>query len=58
MGKTETRPQDNQKVLFTDEEGNEHEGLYIEDEDMFFIGFDDTGDFLYAMQVQSWKPLD
>ena len=58
MGKQETRPKDNQKVSFTDENGESYEGSYIADEDMFLIGFDVTGDFLFAMQVESWKPLD
>ena len=58
MGKKELRPKDNQRVSFTDDNGEKHEGIYIEDEDMFFIGFDDTGDFIFASQIDSWTPLD
>jgi len=58
MGKTEIRPKDNQKVSFTDGDGETFEGIFIADEDMFFIGFEETGDFLYASQIESWKPLD
>jgi hypothetical protein len=58
MGKKETRPKDKQKVSFTGEDGESYEGMFIDSEDMFFIGFEDSGDFLYASQVESWKPLD
>ena len=52
------RPKDNQHISFKDKKGNEHEGIFIEDENMFFIGFEETGDFLYFAEVVSWKPLE
>jgi hypothetical protein len=31
-----------------------HEGLWIDSEQMFFIGFENNGDFLFAFDVAYW----
>jgi hypothetical protein len=56
-------PQDGQKVTFKPTENNnannlEFDGIYIKSEDMFFIGFEETGDFLFSSQVAFWKLCD
>lgn len=50
------KPLDNQKVIFTDLDGKKHEGTYIESENIFCIGFSESCDFLFAWQIESWKP--
>ena len=47
-------PKNGQKVTFKPTENNnannlEFDGIYIKSEDMFFIGFEETGHFLYKM---------
>jgi hypothetical protein len=34
-----------------------YEGIYIKSEDMFFIGFEDEGDFLFSFGVSFWKTI-
>ena len=48
------RPEEDRKIGFTDVDGETHKGLYIKEEDMFFIGFGLTGDFRYAFQIHEW----
>ncbi len=57
MEKLIKKPKDNQKVRFTDFNGKTYDGLYIQSEDMFFIGFEESGDFLFRLQVKSWKEI-
>jgi hypothetical protein len=48
------RPEEDRKIAFTDVDGVTHKGLYIKEEDMFFIGFGLTGDFRYAFDIHDW----
>jgi hypothetical protein len=48
------RPQAERKIEFTDVEGNTFKGQYINEEDMFFIGFALCGDFRYAFEIHEW----
>lgn len=51
-------PQENKPLQFRDTYGNLWEGTYIKEEDMFFIGFEDGGDFRYSFQVTEWEYTD
>lgn len=57
------RPEDGQKVAFKpllddfDVDDITYEGIYIKSEDMFFIGFEDEGDFLFSFGVSFWKTI-
>ena len=51
-------PQENKPIQFRDTYGNLWEGTYIKEEDMFFIGFDDNGDFRYSFQIIDWEYID
>jgi len=57
------KPQDAQKVAFKpllcdfDTDDITYEGMYIQKEDMFFIGNGETGDFLFSFQVSFWKTI-
>ena len=57
------KPADGQKVAFKPVLGDfdiddiTYEGVYIEKEDMFFIGFGEDGDFLFSFQVSFWKSI-
>ena len=51
-------PKDNSKVRFTDDQNREYDGRFIEDENMFYIGFEDRGDFRYSFEVIEWNYLD
>ena len=44
-------------VTFTDKNDNTFEGLYIAKEDMFFIGFSESGSFRFRFEIKSWKKL-
>jgi hypothetical protein len=49
------KPEEDRKIEFTDIYGNTFKGLYIKDEDMFFLGFGLTGDFIYSSDIHNWK---
>jgi len=51
-------PQENRPLKFTDHYGYVWEGTYIKKEDMFFIGFEDNGDFIFSFQVTEWEYID
>jgi hypothetical protein len=57
------KPQDGQKVAFKPVLGDfdiddiTYEGVYLLSEDMFFIGNEETGDFLFSFQVSFWKNI-
>lgn len=51
-------PNSNEKVRFVDEDGSEFTGTFIADEDMFFIGEDETGDFRYSNQIFVWTSIN
>jgi len=51
-------PKDKSKIHFTDNEGREYDGIFFEDEDMFYIGFKETGDFRYIFEVVQWNYID
>jgi hypothetical protein len=57
---TEKRPSPNlAKIWFIEIETlTRFEGLWIEDESMFFIGFEDAGDFRFAHEILKWGYLD
>ena len=44
----------NQRVRFIDDKGIEHFGIFIENENMFFIGFHQYGSFRFTYQVIAW----
>lgn len=54
------KPQDNQKIRFkTYVSAQIYEGLFIEKEDMFFVGFGDkSDDFFFSFQIEKWQQLD
>jgi hypothetical protein len=56
----EKRPTpDNARIWFIDKETNERfEGLWIEVESMFYIGFEDRGYFRFAHEISKWGYLD
>ena len=55
------KPLPNKSVVFEKKELNnpfepaEFCGEYIPEEDMFYIGFQDTGFFLFSSQVKRWR---
>lgn len=51
------KPKDEQKVLFKTTDNKELAGIFIEAEDMFFVGFQDSGDFYYSFDVEFWRVL-
>lgn len=56
-------PKNNSRVHFTDDKGNEFDGVFIEAEggnvDMFLVGFwEGSSDFRYPMEVTDWYYLD
>jgi len=51
------KPLNYQKVNFI-HESIEFEGYYIEDEDLFMIGFSDECDFIYRQFVSSWRAFN
>lgn len=55
MPKGVIKPQEDRKIEFVDIYGNTYKGLYIKDEDMFFIGFGLTGDFMFSYEIHNWK---
>ena len=52
-------PKDNDKVWFvTKKTHTTFQGVYIESENMFFIGFGESGDFRFKEQIDYWGYLD
>jgi hypothetical protein len=56
-------PLDGEKVTFKPikndkKDSLEFHGIYIFSEDMFFIGFEDEGDFLFSNQVAFWRKYE
>jgi hypothetical protein len=56
-------PKNNSRVHFTDDKGNEFDGVFIEAEggnvDMFLVGFGEgSSDFRFPMEVTDWHYLD
>ena len=51
-------PFSKQRVRFIDNNGSEHLGIFIQSEDMFFIGFDEFGDFRFTYEVYAWTSVD
>jgi hypothetical protein len=56
-------PKNNSRVHFTDDKGNEFDGVFIEAEggnvDMFLVGFwEGSSDFRFPMEVTDWHYLD
>ena len=47
------------KIWFIEKETlTQFEGLWIEDESMFFIGFEDAGNFRFAHEISRWGYLE
>lgn len=44
-------------VKFTDKNDNDYEGLYIAKENMFFIGFSESGSFRFTFEIKSWEKI-
>ena len=42
-------------IIFESVDGEVHKGTYVSDEQMFFIGFKDKGDFKFLWEVESWE---
>lgn len=59
----EKKPKNFQKIAFipvteSDEQSFIWEGLYIETEDMYFVGFGDESDhFYFSSKIESWSNL-
>ena len=56
-------PEDGQKVTFKPVDNNANNsldihGIYIKSENMFFVGFEETGDFYFASRIAFWKNYD
>lgn len=55
---THLLPKDQEKVRFTDTDGVEHIGIFLADENMFFIGDEVAGDFRFPFQINYWESID
>lgn len=56
----EIKPKDNQKIRFSVKDNDLIlEGLYIESENMFFVGFENESDeFYFSWQIEKWCVLE
>jgi len=54
---TDCKPKDGEVIVFKDDNNVEHHGIFIEKEDMFFIGYEDCGEFRFSNQVEFWRYL-
>jgi len=52
------KPVDNSLIQFKDANGEVFKGVYIEDEDICMIGFDETGEFRFFFEIISWNYLE
>ena len=58
------KPKDMQKIEFKpitelDEQNVTYQGIYIEKEDMFFVGFEDTTEnFYFSWGIAYWRNLE
>ena len=48
-------PKEKQPLLFKNTDGDWLEGVYISQEKMFFLGFEESGEFLFHSDVIDWK---
>jgi hypothetical protein len=48
-------PSEDKKIEFTDIYGETFKGMFIADENIFFIGYGLTGDFRFSHSVHNWK---
>jgi len=48
-------PEDKRSINFFNLKGDMLQGTYIPQEEMFFIGFEDSGEFLFARDVSYWS---
>jgi len=48
-------PEDKRSINFFNLQGDMLQGTYIPQEQMFFIGFEDSGEFLFARDVAYWS---
>jgi len=49
--------ENNLPIRFIDMDNNVYDGLFIQKENLFFIGFEESGDFLFSFQVKAWEKL-
>ena len=48
-------PKEKHPILFQNSDGDWLEGLYVASERMFFLGFKESGEFLFHSDVSDWK---
>ena len=58
MMDTHLLPKDQEKVRFTDTNDFEHTGIFLADENMFYIGYEERGDFRFPFQIKHWESID
>jgi len=51
-------PTPNTPIRFKDKKEKWHNGVYLKEEDMFFIGFEDSGDFRFQFEVLDWEYME
>ena len=51
-------PKNNELVVWKPNESDwTLAGIYIESEKMFYIGFEERGDFMYYFEIEKWIPV-
>jgi len=55
MNETSPLPLEKLPIIFETLDGVVHRGTYLPEEQMFFIGFDENGEFRFVWEVQSWE---
>tara|TARA_R110001606_G_scaffold374741_1_gene532674 strand:- start:562 stop:741 length:180 start_codon:yes stop_codon:yes gene_type:complete len=55
MDKTIALPLENLPIIFDTIEGQVHSGTYVAEEQMFYVGFKDGGDFKFIWEVETWE---
>tara|TARA_Y100000389_G_scaffold67621_1_gene64018 strand:+ start:122 stop:499 length:378 start_codon:yes stop_codon:yes gene_type:complete len=48
-------PNEKQPIRFRNTDGDWLDGVYIKEEKMFFLGFEESGEFLFHSDVTNWK---
>lgn len=55
----QSMPKDNSRIWFITKQGQKYNGLYIAQENMFFVGFEETSEnFFFRFQIAFWGYLD
>ena len=50
-------PNEKVPIKFRNSDGDWLDGMYIKSEQMFFLGFEESGDFLFHSDVTDWNYL-